>query len=126
MLVFKTIFQRFLAKYHTNQDTYVGVSYFFRLYFFCRNMDCVFFQKSFDRREVILINNKFNDFWQSEISGVKSKEQLMNLYILARQRIDYTFDFIKRFEEYHQSLDMDTGYNPGKWMPCLIGTEVFD
>lgn len=126
MYVFKSIIKRYLAYYYKYKHNYIGISYFFRAYYYCKTLDMIYFGKSYDRSEVRTHNNLFKEYWELDVNEHtdEARLKLMNLFILANSKLDYIFEFEQRFEQLMKDSNIDTGFNPGKWKPGLLAVEI--
>lgn len=126
MLVFKSIMQRYLSKYFENKSNYRGVSFFFRLYSFAQQIDLLLLKSNTTREDTKLMNKMFAQYWNEKVNGRETKKILMNMFIWCEQKLNYIYDVEKRFSDYIDTVEMDSGFNPGKWSPLMVATECME
>jgi len=126
MFVFKSIICQYLGQYYKHKHTYVGISYFFRAYHYCQVLNLIYFNESYNRAEVRQHNILFKEYLELDCAEKhdEARLKLMNIYILANTKLEYIFSFLKKFEQFMKDSNIDTGFNPGKWKPGLMGVEV--
>ena len=123
MRAIKSFYERLLSKYYAHQDDYVGVSYFFRLYTYCKLLDMLLYKQKFNREEIITINRKFNNYWEMRVNREDTQQELANLFIFAKSKTEYIYNFIKKYEGDQLGSSLDTSQHPLKWIPLCWGVE---
>lgn len=128
MRVILSITQRYLEKFFENKNTIFGLVYFFRMYHWCKVQDSVFFGRPYDREEIKNHNLRIRTYLQKKMANEDFEIDLikMFIYIQEENKLDYCYDFIKRFETYLSTLDFDAVFNPLKWSRGMVAVEETD
>jgi len=128
MRVIHSIAQRYLEKYYENKNTIFSAVYFFRLYHWCKVNDSIFFSKPYDREEVKKHNLMVRNYLQKKLNDEDYDLDMMNMliYIETQNKLDYCYDFFKRFETYLSTIDFDAVFNPLKWSKGMVAVEEMD
>lgn len=126
MRALRSIFKALLYHYYKDkQKSYVGVSYFLRLYTYAQIIDMLLFDKPINRDEIRQHNKMFSEYWQLEMkSDEEAKKKIANMHIYCGEKMSYVYDVIQRLEEYMKINNFDYMLRvPGKWRPLLVAVQ---
>ena len=68
------------------------------------------------------------NYLQKKLNDEDYDLDMMNMliYIETQNKLDYCYDFFKRFETYLSTIDFDAVFNPLKWSKGMVAVEEMD